>query len=60
MLNDKQTLALTGFMVAGIFIFGILKVLNNFVVLTILTIVFFTIIINLFYAKSKSGKDNLE
>lgn len=51
MLNDKQSLALTGLMVAGIFVFGILDILDNFVVLTVLTIVFFTILINIFYLK---------
>lgn len=54
MLNDKQSLALTGLMVAGIFVFGILDVLDNFVVLTILTIVFFTVLLNMFYSRFKS------
>jgi len=53
MLNDKQSLILTGLMVAGIFIFGVLDILENFVVLTILTIVFFTVFINIFYSKLK-------
>ena len=53
MLNDKQSLVLTGLMAAGIFVFGILDILENFVVLTILTIVFFTIVINIFYSKFK-------
>ena len=53
MLNDKQSLILTGLMVAGIFIFGVLDILENFVVLTILTIVFFTVVINIFYSKLK-------
>ena len=60
MLNDKQSLLLTGLMGGGIFVFGILKILDNFVVLTILTIVFFTIAINMFNSKSKSKKDNNE
>jgi len=51
MLNDKQSLVLTGLMAAGIFVFGILDILENFVVLTLLTIVFFTIVINIFYSK---------
>ncbi len=54
MLSDRQSLILTGFMVAGIFIFGILDLLQNFVVLTVLTILFFTIIINILYSKSKN------
>jgi len=53
MLNDKQSLIFTGLMVAGIFIFGVLDILENFVVLTILTIVFFTVVINIFYSKLK-------
>jgi len=51
MLNDKQSLVLTGLMAASIFVFGILDILENFVVLTLLTIVFFTIVINIFYSK---------
>ncbi len=53
MLNDKQSLALTGFMAAGIFVFGILNILDNFIILTILTIVFFTVVINMIYSKFK-------
>ena len=60
MLNDKQTLLLSGIMAAGIFIFGILDILENFVVLTILTIVFFTILINMFYWKFKPKEDTQE
>ncbi len=57
MLSNKQSLALTGFMVAGIFVFGILDVLDNFLVLTILTLVFFAVVINLFYANYKHKQD---
>lgn len=60
MLNDKQSLALTGLMAGGIFVFGILDVLDNFIVLTILTIVFFTIVINMFYSKYKSEDSTQE
>ena len=60
MLNDKQTLLLSGIMVAGIFIFGILNILENFVVLTVLTIVFFTILINMFYLKFKPKEETQE
>lgn len=51
MLTDKQSLLLTGLMVVSIFVFGILKILDNFIILTALTILFFTIVINLFYKK---------
>lgn len=57
MLNNQQSLILTGLMAGGIFIFGIIDILDNFVVLTILTLLFFAIIINLFYTKSKSKDD---
>lgn len=56
MLNDKQSLILTGIMVGGIFIFGILDILENFVVLTLLTIIFFTIVLNILYLKAKPKK----
>lgn len=58
MLNDKQSLILSGFMGGGIFVFGLLKILDNFIVLTILTIVFFTIVFNIFYPKPKSKKED--
>ena len=56
-LNDKQALMVTVLIVIGIFIFGLLDILNNFIVLTFLTIAFSSIIINIFmiYYKSKKG-----
>jgi uncharacterized membrane protein len=57
MLTDKQSLILTGLMIGGIFIFGVIDLLQNFVVLTALTIVFFTIILNMFYWKSKEKEE---
>lgn len=59
-LNNQQSLILCGVMAAGIFIGGILDILNNFIVLTILTLVFLTIILNLIFAKkhSKEEKQN--
>lgn len=57
MLSNKQSLALTGFIAAGIFVFGVLDVLDNFIVLTVLTLMFFAIIINLFYTKHLHKED---
>ncbi|MGA1226665.1 MAG: hypothetical protein ACO3VF_05380 [Tamlana sp.] len=54
MLTNKQSLILSGVMVCGFFVFGILDILDNFVILTILTLIFFTIIINMFYIISKN------
>ena len=57
MLTDKQSLILTGFMIGGIFIFGVLDILQNFIVLTLLTILFLIIILNMFFLKSKTKKE---
>ncbi len=56
MLNDKQSLTLSGLMAGGIFVTGILEILDNFIVLTILTIIFLAIIINIFYVNRISKK----
>ncbi|MCF7568545.1 hypothetical protein L3X37_09230 [Sabulilitoribacter arenilitoris] len=56
MLNDKQTLILSGLMVGGIFVTGVLDILDNFIVLTILTIVFLAVVINIFYVNRASKK----
>ncbi|NJX16614.1 hypothetical protein [Tamlana crocina] len=56
MLSDKQSIILTGIMGVGIFVFGILDLLDNFVVLTVMTISFFAIVINLLYTKAR-GED---
>ena len=53
MLNDKQSLSLCGLMTVGLFVGGLLDILDNFILLTILTLIFLTIIINLFIIKSK-------
>ncbi|MBB5267684.1 hypothetical protein [Algibacter amylolyticus] len=55
MINDKQALILTGLMIAGIFVFGVLKTLDNFVVLTVLTIIFFTIVLSILTKKRKQN-----
>jgi len=58
MITDEQSLILCGLMVVGIFVGGILDILHNFVMLTILTLIFSTIIINLFFFKGKSKDKN--
>jgi len=55
MLSNKQSLVLTGFITAGIFVFGVLDVLDNFIVLTVLTLMFFVLILNLIAAQSNSN-----
>ncbi|WP_299556239.1 hypothetical protein [Seonamhaeicola sp.] len=57
MLTDKQSLILCGFLAGGIFVAGLLEALDNFVVLTILTIIFLAIVVNLISAKSFETKE---
>jgi uncharacterized protein YpmB len=47
-------------MAGGIFVSGVLEILNNYIVKTILTIIFSMIILNIFivYSKSKKEKQN--
>lgn len=52
MITDKQSLLLCGILAGGMFAAGVLDILSNFIVLTVLTIIFLTIIINLFFFKS--------
>lgn len=58
MLNDRQSLILCGFLAGGIFVSGILDVLDNYIIKTVLTIIFLVILTNVFvvYAKHKNEK----
>ena len=56
MLNDKQSLLLCGLMAVGIFVTGILGIFSNFIVLTILTIIFLAVVINLVVSNTKTKK----
>ncbi|MFY0713076.1 hypothetical protein J1D01_05330 [Seonamhaeicola sp. NFXS20] len=57
MLTDKQSLLFCGLLVGGIFVCGMLDILDNFLVLTILTIIFLAIIINLITTKTFKVKE---
>ncbi|WP_166964803.1 hypothetical protein [Yeosuana marina] len=52
MLTDKQSLILCGLLGVGIFVSGILDILDNFITKTVLTIIFLIIITNLIVTKS--------
>ena len=54
MLNNKQTLILCGILAVGIFVSGLLEILDNFIAKTIITIIFLIIIINIIVVKSTS------
>ena len=56
MLTDKQSLILCGILATVIFVSGVLNILNNFIVLTVITIIFLTIVGNLVYTINKVKK----
>ncbi|GAA3583920.1 hypothetical protein GCM10022395_34990 [Snuella lapsa] len=58
MLSDKQSLILCGITALSIFLFGILEILDNFIVLTFLSIVFLSIIANMLFVHSKSETED--
>ena len=60
MLTDKQSLLLCGLMTLLIFIAGILDILHNFIVLTILSVAFLAIIVNLFFWKRPEEENSQE
>lgn len=57
MLNDRQSLILCGIMAGGIFVSGILDILDSYIVKTLLTIIFLVILANFFVVYSKSKKE---
>lgn len=60
MLTDRQSLILCGLMAVGIFVGGLLNILDNFLMLTILTIIFLAILLNLFLQKRQKRSANNE
>ncbi len=44
-------------MAASIFVFGVLDILDNFLILTALTLIFFAITINIFYVHFGSKEE---
>lgn len=60
MLTNKQSLFFCGLVAIGIFVGGVLDILDNFIMLTVLTLLFFTIILNLFYTNSKKKNQDTD
>lgn len=56
MLTDKQSLILCGLLGIGIFSSGVLKILDNFITKTILTILFLAIVVNLIVVNSRKNE----
>lgn len=57
MLNDRQSLILCGILAGGIFVSGILDLLDNYIVKTVLTIIFLVILTNAIVVYSKRKKE---
>lgn len=57
MLTDRQSLILCGFLGIGIFVSGILDILDSFITKTVLCIVFLIIIANLIISNSIKKKE---
>lgn len=60
MLTDKQSLLFCGLTIMIIFVGGMLDILDNFIVLTLLSIGFLLIIVNLFLMKNPREQKNEE
>ncbi|GAA4291405.1 hypothetical protein [Aestuariibaculum suncheonense] len=56
MLNDKQSLLLCGVLIGIYFVSGVLDILDNYAIKTILALIFFAVVGNLVYVNSKTHK----
>ena len=59
-LNDRQSLLLCGALAAGLFVTGVFDVLDNFVILTLLVLIYLLIIANIVYTKSKYFEEDID
>ena len=57
MLNDKQSLILCGILAVGFFVSGLLEFLDNYIVKTVLTLIFLVILTNAFIVYNKRKKE---
>jgi hypothetical protein len=53
LFSDKTSLILCGLLVAVIFCSGILQILDNYIVLTVISVLLLTIIYNILYTKQR-------
>lgn len=58
MLNNKQSLILCGVVAVSFFVFGVLDILDNYIVKAILTLAFLLVIANFFYVNLRSKKES--
>jgi multisubunit Na+/H+ antiporter MnhG subunit len=57
MLTDRQSLQLCGLLGVIIFVAGVLNILDNFIVKTVLTVIFLLIITNIIVVNSRKQKE---
>jgi hypothetical protein len=57
MLTDRQSLFLCGVLGIGIFVSGVLDILDNFITKTVLTILFVVILTNLIVTNSRKKEE---
>jgi hypothetical protein len=57
MLTDRQSLILCGLLGLGIFVSGVLEILDNFITKTVLSILFLVIIANLIISNSRKKEE---
>jgi hypothetical protein len=57
MLTDRQSLFLCGVLGIGIFVSGVLGILDNFITKTVLTILFIVIVTNLIVTNSRKKEE---
>ena len=57
MLTDRQSLFLCGVLGIGIFVSGVLDILDNFITKTVLTILFIVIVTNLIVTNSRKKEE---
>jgi multisubunit Na+/H+ antiporter MnhG subunit len=57
MLTDRQSLQLCGLLGIIIFVAGVLNILDNFIVKTVLTVIFLLIITNIIIVNSRKQKE---
>ena len=60
MLNDKQSLFLCCFVVLGFIFSGIINILDNFVIIALLSLAFIAVVINLFLQNNQEDKTESE
>ncbi|MFB9106632.1 hypothetical protein ACFFU1_17120 [Algibacter miyuki] len=58
MFSDKVSMIICGCLIAVIFCTGILGILSNYIVLTVISVLFLTIVYNIIYTKQNSKQNS--